>query len=158
MRALAVALLLAVGAAGAMAQNEADPAAFVRAIYRDYAGQSPMPWFDRPYSTHLRKLVDAERRDTPKGEIGRLDFDPFVNGEDWRIGGLTVALVSRAADKATIEACFRNFTNDEDLRYFLVREGGAWRIDDLQSLKSARWTLSKILTGAPDAFPDQPAN
>jgi hypothetical protein len=37
----------------------------------------------------------------------------------------------------------------------LIREKGSWRIDDISSIRSgARWTMSKILTGAPDAFPD----
>ena len=38
----------------------------------------------------------------------------------------------------------------------LVREGGRWLVDDVQSLKpGGRWTMSKILTGDPDAFPDE---
>jgi len=141
----------------AQAQNEADPIAFVQAIYRDYGREKPTPWPDRAYSPRLQKLIDKDRRDTPKGEIGRLDFDPFVNGQDWKISGLQVALVSHTGNDAVVEARFRNFNTADDLRYHLVRDGGRWLIDDVTSVMKPRWTLSKILAGAPDAFPDETA-
>jgi hypothetical protein len=36
----------------------------------------------------------------------------------------------------------------------LVLEDGHWRIDDIEKMLKPRWTMSKILLDAPDAFPD----
>jgi len=78
-----------------------------------------------------------------------------ANGQDWKIGDLSVTLVSQAGDKAVVEAKFSNLGDAEDLRYDLVHSGGRWLIDEIQSMTKPRWTMSKILAGAPDAFPDQ---
>lgn len=46
----------------------------------------------------------------------------------------------------------------KEILFDLVREGDRWLVDDVQSTtKGKRWTMSKALTGAPDAFPDEPA-
>ena len=36
----------------------------------------------------------------------------------------------------------------------LARLDGHWRIDDIEKTLKPRWTMSKILTDAPNAFPD----
>ena len=36
----------------------------------------------------------------------------------------------------------------------LVLEDGHWRIDDIEKTLKPRWTMSKILTDEPHAFPD----
>jgi hypothetical protein len=154
-RRLAAALLILVGAA-AQAQNEADPVAFVQAIYRDYQRDKPTAWPDRAYSPRLQKVIDDDKKNTPAGDAGKIDWDPFIAGQDWKIEGLSVTLVSRNGDTAVVEARFRNLGSPVDLRYSLVRGGGRWLIDDLENLVKPRWTMSKILAGAPDAFPDDP--
>jgi hypothetical protein len=54
-----------------------------------------------------------------------------------------------------VRVSFKNFGEPRDLRYSLVLENGHWRIDDIQETLKPRWTMSKILTDAPDAFPDE---
>lgn len=157
MRALLTALLILIASTGAEAQNEADPAAFVRGIYRHYQGAHSKGWSDPGYSARLVKLVEEDRKNTPQGDIGKLDFDPFINGQDWKITGVTVTLVSGSTDNAVVDAQFRNMGNAEYLRYTLTRENGRWLVAELQRVKKPRWILSKILTGAPDAFPDETA-
>lgn len=156
-RLFRVALPVLLATAAAQAQNQADPVAFVRAIYQDYQRDKPTAWPDRAYSPRLQKLIDDDKRNTPAGEVGRLDFDPFIVGQDWKIADLKVTLVSQSGDNAVVAARFRNLGSAVDLRYDLVRAGGRWLIDDLQNLAKPRWTLSKILAGAPDATPDTPA-
>jgi hypothetical protein len=155
-RALPLALLLAAASAVAAAQNAADPVAFVRAIYRGYEQDKPTVWFERPYAPGLKQLVaqDQKRAET---DGPRIDWDPFINGQDWKIADLAVTLVSRAGDRAVVEARFTNLGHPEDLRYTLVNASGHWLIGDLENLVKPRWTMSKILAGAPDAFPDEPA-
>jgi hypothetical protein len=146
-------LLFCVGDA-ALAETTGDPVAVVRALYRGYEGKKPPSLEKQPFSPRMRKLLAADKA-YAKGEVGRLDFDPIVNGQDWKIADLAVTLVSQAQDKAVIEAKFNNLGDAQDLRYDLVRGGGRWLIDEIQSTTKPHWTMSKILQRAPDAFPDQ---
>ena len=69
---------------------------------------------------------------------------------------MRIALVSRAADTAQVRARFENFKEPRDIVFDLVRENGRWLIDEMSSpLPGHRWTMSKILQHAPDAFPDE---
>jgi hypothetical protein len=55
-----------------------------------------------------------------------------------------------------VRARFKNFGKPREIVFDVVRERGRWLIDDVQSTRTgARWTMSKILLGAPDAFPDE---
>lgn len=53
-----------------------------------------------------------------------------------------------------MRADFANFGKPRSLLFSLVREDWEWRIDDIAETVPPRWTLSKILKGSPDAFPD----
>ena len=108
-----------------------------------------------PLSPRLRALVDADQKEA-QGEVGRLDFDPIINAQDWKLSGLKVTLVSRSGDNAMVDATFHNLDGDEQIRFTLVRVNGKWAIDEIQALQGMRWTLSQILSGAPDAYPDHP--
>jgi hypothetical protein len=123
-------------------------------LYPAYEHGKPPMLEKQPFSARMRKLLAADKA-YAKGEVGRLDFDPIINGQDWKIADLSVTLVSQAQDKAVVEATFNNLGEAEDLRYDLVHGGGRWLIDEIQSMTKPRWTMSKILAGAPDAFPDQ---
>lgn len=146
-------LLLCVGDA-ALADAPTEPATVVRALYRGYERDKPMQLEKQPFSPRMRKLLAADKA-YAKGEVGRLDFDPIVNGQDWKISDLTVTLVSQAPDKAEATAKFSNLGEAQDLRYDLVRSNGRWLIDDISSRTKPRWTMSKILAGAPDAVEKQ---
>ena len=60
----------------------------------------------------------------------------------------------KEATRAEVRATFNNFGEPRDILYTLVLENGHWRIDDIQETLKPRWTMSKILLDAPDAFPD----
>jgi hypothetical protein len=63
---------------------------------------------------------------------------------------------SQSQPRAQVRAQFISF-KPHDLLFDLVREDSRWFIDDISEAKvgSNRWTMSKILTHAPDAFPDE---
>ena len=154
---------MVVGLAGALtitpwrqaaAQARGEPAAAISTIYKLYQkpGEPKLP--KGIYSPRLQKLFDADRKRTPKDDIGRLDFDPFINGQDWDIKSVVVTEASRQGDRATVRVTFTNFGKAQEIVYDLVRGSQRWQIDDIASQKDPRWTLSKILAGAPDAFPD----
>ena len=155
----AVALVLILcGTGNAAAQAPADPVAYVRAIYASYERDQPSAWYDRAYSARLRKLIDADQKSAKAaGDAGKFDWDPIINAQDWKLTDIKVALVSRTGDRAVVDASFHNLGSDQQMRFTLVLERGKWTIDDLQALDKPRWTMSKVLEGAPDAFPDEPA-
>ncbi|HVH78972.1 MAG TPA: DUF3828 domain-containing protein [Stellaceae bacterium] len=151
MRAIFAAFLLVWVGGTAQAQTPGDPVAFIRAIYAGYERDKPADWDKHPYTPRMRKAIVADKA-YAKGEVGRLDFDPFINGQDYKLTDVSVTLVSQAQDKAVVEAKFSNLGDAQDLRYDLVRSNGRWLIDEIQSMTKPRWTMSKILVGAPDAF------
>jgi hypothetical protein len=149
--------------APAHAAVDSDPVDFITAIYKTYTdidtsdpntGDMPMPGLPNMYSKRLQDLVDKDERDTPEGEVGRIDWDVFVDGQDWQLTELKITLVSKSEDKAQIRSTFKNFDDAENMLFDMVREDGHWRIDDIEKTIPPRWTMSKILMDAPDAFPD----
>jgi hypothetical protein len=133
-----------------------DPAEWIRSIYRLYEKAQLGPKLPpRLYSPRLQKLIDADDKRTPKGDIGRLEFDVFINGQDWELSNINVTTVSRASGRAQVRADFINFKQSTEILFDLVLVGNSWRVDEVRSLKTPRWTMSKILSGAKDAFPDQ---
>jgi hypothetical protein len=156
MRRFLISLILVVSAAAVHAQDYSDPIKLITSIYRTYTPNNLQAGFPHVYSSRLQALIDADAKNTPEGDSGKIDWDVFVNGQDWKISKLKVTLVRRAAARAQVRARFNNFKQPEAMIFDLVREKSGWRIDDIGSLQNgARWTMSKILMGAPDAFPDE---
>jgi hypothetical protein len=156
MRRLALALFFALCGTFAHAQATDDPVVLITDIYKTYQGDAAHPSYANPYSRRLQALLDADEKATPKGDAGTIDWDVFVNGNDWDIKNLIIALVSKSTTHAQVRAQFISF-KPHDILFDLVREDGRWFIDDISETKvgSNRWTMSKILTHAPDAFPDE---
>lgn len=151
---IVVALLLAtaLGATSAQAGPDADPLALIKAIYQTY--ESNGAGLPHMYSRRLQALIDKDAKEAPEGMVGRIDWDVFVDGQDWQLKDLKIALVAKSAKAVQVQATFKNFDAPSDMMFDLVREDGGWRIDDIQKMLKPRWTMSKILTDAPEAFPD----
>ena len=149
---LAFLLATALGSASAQAQVDADPVSLITAIYKTY--QEDKPGLDHIYSRRLQSLVDKDEKETPEGMVGRIDWDVFVDGQDWQLSELKIALVSKSATQAEVRATFKNFDQPSNMLFDLVLEDGHWRVDDIEKTLKPRWTMSKILMDVPDAFPD----
>ena len=155
---LLLALALSAGIASAAPVDSdsvaSDPVSLIKAIYKTYDRDNPgLPHI---YSKRLQALIDKDEKETPEGMVGRIDWDVFVDGQDWKLTELKIALVSKTADKAQVRATFKNFGEPSNMLFDLVREEGHWRVDDVTKTLPPRWTMSKILLDAPDAFPDAP--
>lgn len=156
---LALLLALSLGTEAARAAQgiaDSDPVSLIKAIYETYTADNDNPGLPRIYSKRLQALIDKDEKETPEGMVGRIDWDVFVDGQDWKLTELKIALVSKSADKAQVRATFKNFDQSSNMLFDLVREDGRWRIDDVTKTIPPRWTMSKILLDAPDAFPDAP--
>jgi Protein of unknown function (DUF3828) len=153
-----VLLAIALGAASPLGDADSDPVALITAIYQTYTdiapGEDAVADIQGVYSKRLQALVDKDDKETPEGEVGRIDWDLFVDGQDWKLTKLQIALISKEATRAEVRATFKNFDEPHDILYSLVLEDEHWRIDDIQETLKPRWTMSKILLDAPDAFPD----
>jgi hypothetical protein len=149
-------LIFALCASFAHAQDASDPVALITNIYKAYTTDTESPGYGDVYSKRLRTLIDSDSLDAPDGDGGKIDWDVFVNGNDWTVSKLAITLVSKSATRAQVRARFFNFKEPQDQLFDLVVEDGRWVIDDVHATKmGARWTMSKILTRAPDAFPDE---
>lgn len=149
MRRLALALLITV--AGALPAFAFDtPQALLKALYAPYA-KADFDWssFDESKlrSKALNDLFAKDAAETPEGDVGRLDFDPYVDGQDYDLKNLKIGEPAITGDAASVEVTFKNFDQAEDMTYALVKESDGWKIDDVVSnSKENPYSLKAILT------------
>jgi Protein of unknown function (DUF3828) len=67
-----------------------------------------------------------------KGEVGKLDFDPLYNAQDFEIKGFSVALVAQQKDSAEVAASFKNMGTSEKIMFLLSNTAQGWRITDIK--------------------------
>ena len=131
----------------------ADDAAkrFLEAIYRTYRG-TPSDGLDyqtdakvrRYFSADTARLFIRDRREA-KGEVGRIDFDPFIEGQDWEVTAVAVTVAEEGPERATGTVRLTNMGKPQTVLHDLVRTPDGWRIHDI------RWpgkteTLRSILS------------
>ncbi len=124
-----------------------DPVAFVRGVYTHYVGARAQGYDAPPdiYTPRLSKLFEDDRKKAPAGEEGCLDFDYWVNGQDWKLTNIEVTEAMASQDRKVVIAKFANTGKPQELHFEFRRMDGRWMLDDVSSLKDMPWTLSKIL-------------
>jgi hypothetical protein len=131
----------------------ADPSAqsFVQAIYDQYKGKdakgvelSDDAAVRRYFAPALAALIIKDRRQA-RGEVGKLDADPFIDAQDFDIEGVDVALRDVAADKAIATVSFKNLGKRQTVVLELVKLKQDWRIANITWDRKA--TLRGLLTG-----------
>ena len=125
------------------------PKALLEAVYAPYAVKD-FDWgsFDEAQfrSKELNALFDRDQKEA-NGEVGRIDFDPYVDGQDYEISNLKIGTPTITGDKATVEVTFKNMDMEEDMVFALVKEDGGWKIDDVKSKGGADpYDLHDIMT------------
>jgi hypothetical protein len=99
--------------------------------------------FDKCFAADLAKSMDAERKQTPEGEVGVLDFDPFIDGQDWKLSDLKIT-VKQGSDGLVGTAMFKNFSDAMKVEFDLIREGQAWKI---KNMRGKDWDLRQLFAG-----------
>jgi hypothetical protein len=129
------------GSACAWAAGD-GPDATVRRAYavtiRELASQGKVepPWRP-PHRDQLmsKRLAGLFARDDQfmkeSGDVGHIDSDPFISGQDGEVKNLKVSIGSQEGDKATVFADFRSFGESVRVGFAMVRENGRWVIDDI---------------------------
>jgi Protein of unknown function (DUF3828) len=151
-RVVLMAISLAVALVAPVARA-ADPSAqsFVQAIYDQYKGKDAKgvelgndAAVRRYFAPGLAALIIKDRRQS-RGEVGKLDADPFIDAQDWEIDDVNVTLRDVAADKAIATVSFTNLGERQTVVLELVKLKQDWRIANITWDRKA--TLRGLLTG-----------
>jgi len=127
-----------------------SPKALLNSIYESYSTDSFPEDGEEIYSARLKRLFAADRERTPEGEVGALDFDPFVNGQDYDLSDLTIEEPVVAGETASSTVRFVNLGEKNVLVISMVRETDGWKVDDVESIEGeVQWKLSEILGEIP---------
>eukprot|EP01030_Chromulinospumella_sphaerica_P027855 gene27855-28147_t len=143
MRRIIAALILfafCLGQPASAATRIDDPKAFITQVYADLmkgqteTGADLDKSVDPPgdiYTPALAKAFADEKRDAA-GELGRLDFFFWVNGQDWKLSEVEVTerSVWKRPDRKVVAVSFKNFDQDSSLLFYFQKVGGSWLIDD----------------------------
>ena len=129
-----------------------DPVAFVKEVYGHYAAHKPGQDYTAPgdiYTPRLKALFVRDEK-WAKGEVGCLEIDFWVNGQDYELKNVRVSSrpVTGRPDRMLVIATFLNLGTPNELHFDFQQIGGKWLLDDVHSVGGAvaeRWTLSKIL-------------
>lgn len=133
MAACGCAFLAAVGA------HAADPSAksFVEGIYAAYKGKDARgvaldsdAAVRRYFEPKLAALILKDRREA-RGEVDKLDADPFVDAQDWQIDAVDIAIREIAPDKASATVSFKSLGDQRKIILALVKLRMGWRIADI---------------------------
>ena len=129
------------------------PDALLKALYTPYttANYDWDKWDESKLrSKELNALFAADLKEA-NGDVGRLDFDPYVDGQDYEVTGLKIGTATVTGDTAKVEVTFKNFDSAEDLTFKLVKEADGWKIDDVSSgNKDYPYDLKDIMTAPLD--------
>jgi Protein of unknown function (DUF3828) len=143
-------LMIATSSGVLAAGNFTDPKALLEYAYASYKTDN---FPDDPlelYSEGLKALFAAEEARTPEDAVGPLDFDPFINAQDYDNVSVKIAEPVVDGGTASEDAVVTNFGEDQMLTFYLVNEGGGWKIDDIAcTTPGQEWRLSEILATDP---------
>jgi hypothetical protein len=140
--------------------SPADPVAILTAIYTRVAkgkgdGGGAFVIENKAKAKYLSKSLIAlwTKADahTPKGDVGPIDFDPVTNSQEPDVKSFRVAAEKLEADKAAVAVTLtghekRKTPADEVVHYDFVREGNAWKIDDIKGSEDGQtWSIRGML-------------
>jgi hypothetical protein len=125
-------------AAGATAAD-GSARAFVTAIYDAYVGKNGNgialdadQMVQHYFEPSLAALILQDQKEAARRkEVGTLDFDPFVDAQDWDIAAFNVAMNDKGSDKASATVQFNNFGKPQTVVLHLVKIKNEWKIDDI---------------------------
>ena len=129
-----------------------DPVKFVRAQYASVVGKKPEP--DDIYTPRLNALFELDTKEAG-GEVGRIDFDFWMNGQDGTISRVVISKkdVENDKDREIVVAKFKNEKTPNEIHFYFERTAKGWKLDDVRSLEGDPWVLSLVLKYGWDGQP-----
>ncbi len=126
----------------------------VRALYQKYLETAPdtVVGFDFTdpvvaaayFDPALSKAVVA---DAKSGEP-RLNFDPFIEGQEFEIKAVAISAKGVTKTGATVIAQFDNFDEKKTVTFKMVRTSTGWRIADVQWDRNPQTLRALLSTNA----------
>jgi hypothetical protein len=132
---------------------DASATAFITAIYNSYKGKdakgTPLDnerTIRRYFEPKLAALMAKDQKTAAqRNEVGLLDFDPFLDAQDWEVATFDIAVSNTAAGKAQATVKFVNAGDPMTVTLDLVQANNAWRIYDIAWLTGGKTeTLRKM--------------
>jgi hypothetical protein len=124
-----------------------SPKALLAALYEPYLRDGDTSDQTPFFSDKLNALYAKDAAATPQGEMGVLDFNPVIAGQDYAITKLVIDAPAISGDSAKVTVHFDNFDMPQDLFYSLVREHGGWKVDDIENKQGDYpWDLVTIFS------------
>ena len=108
----------------------------MHAIYDPYLqdGFKGQPYWQvsRFFAPDLARTIEADMREAKRrGEVPKLDGDPFLDAQDWRIKDLAIAVTANGP-KATGKVTFDNLGKRVGITLDLRQTEAGWRIADIK--------------------------
>lgn len=131
--------MLLLGGATPIAAADASAHDFVAAIYDNYVikerngvALDSDAKVRRYFEPSLAALILKDRKHAARrNEVGTLDFDPFVDAQDWEISDLSIAVQEASPGKAQAAVKFKNVDRPSVVTLDLVKAGKVWRISNV---------------------------
>ena len=151
---IAAALLAVLLPASAFALSDpdyTDPRSVVAAAYEPYLEGDDFDWGNYDglalYSKEMNALFNRDATESEAAvEIGRLDFDPLINAQDYQITNLVIGEAAITGKTATVPVTFDNMGTPMVIEIDLVEEEYGWSIDDVKSVDGEiQYSLREIL-------------
>lgn len=126
------------------------PLAYLQEIYEPYrkADFKGQPYWEakRFFAADLAEAIERDFAEAKKrNEVPTLDGDPFIDAQDWSIGGVSYAVsVMKSGDHAAGAIAFDNQGKPTLLALFLVRTPQGWRIEDIVTRGRSLRALYKL--------------
>jgi hypothetical protein len=138
LRAAALSVAL-VALASPLAAADSSAHDFVATIYDTYVSKERNGLIldsdakvRRYFEPSLAALILQDRKQSARrGEVGVLDFDPFVDAQDWDISDLAIAVADAGPGKARAVVKFKNVDKPSVVALELIRIGNAWKISNV---------------------------
>ncbi len=132
--------------------EEISPENLLTSIYKAYLGANATGynWNDNAdcllaFTPETAKLILDDSK-ANAGEIGELDFDPFIAAQDFQITDLKISVAPRDETHATASVSFLNFKKPTKMTMNLLKLKAGWRIDDIIWSGKDRGTLKGVFT------------
>jgi hypothetical protein len=131
-------LVMAAGMLDAAA-GDAAATAFVTKIYDAYKSKNSRGYsieseadIRRTFEPVLAaQIIKDQKVAAKRQEVSALDSDPFVDGQEWEISGLSIAVNNVTPAKALATVNFKNFGKPTKIVLNLVKTKSDWQIADI---------------------------
>jgi hypothetical protein len=116
--------------------------AYIQERYAD----KPEPGAKARYSPRIDKLWAACTKKEKQSGDPCMDFDIWVNAQDWKIKDLKIEQTRGDDKSAQVMASFSNMDRKETISFDLLRDPKGWTVDEISTGCD---TLSGVLKGEP---------